>query len=167
MHVNEEPPLLRWSLISADCISNLRAVLDHLVYAVATCESGIKPPVNEAQLSFPIVKSRAKFDDAVEHGALGDISDPVRALIETFQPYNRSHTHLPPLLQILRDLNNADKHRLLRLVYVAMQEGKIDVTEDSDNPIPPNAIPGPLHGTIQDGAEILAITSARPAPNMR
>ena len=32
---------------------------------------------------------------------------------------------------------------------------------------PKIAIPGPLHGTIQDGAEILAITSARPAPNMR
>src|ERR1700683_947221 len=53
----------RWSLISGDCIHNLRCALDHLIYAIAIYQTGINPPVDERRLQFPIVDNAANFPD--------------------------------------------------------------------------------------------------------
>ncbi len=62
---NESPAVTRWSLIAADCLSNLRAALDHLVYALAVHESPALSPKEEGALAFPITDSRDRFDDQV------------------------------------------------------------------------------------------------------
>src|SRR2546423_118876 len=51
LRVNEAPPIQRWSLMVADCISNLRTALDHLVYAIAIHESGSTAPMHEKFLA--------------------------------------------------------------------------------------------------------------------
>ena len=167
LRVNEPPPLYRWSLIIADCVHALRCCLDHLVYGIACHEVAPKPPSNESSLQFPITDSRTDFDKAViSRKQLGTISDPVRAAIEFYQPYNRPHPDLPPLLSILRSLSNRDKHKLLPLVLhsvvaadVGMDFG-FDVRDRDPRFVASN-------GEIEDGAEVCAITFNRPTPNMK
>jgi len=161
----EAPPFLRWTLIFADAINNLRTALDHLVQAIAIAESGKTPPPHAKSLHFPITDSRLEFDERVRTKKLGDISDPVRAVFESLQPYNRPHPTLPPLLRILRDLNNTDKHRLLRLAYGAIAEGNLSFVGDS----PADGRqwqPVTNMGEVKDGTEIFAMVCDRPTPNM-
>jgi hypothetical protein len=165
--VNEPPPFYRWSLMIADCIYSLRCCLDHLVYAIACHEVFPKSPSHEGRLQFPIADDRANFDDAVIcRKQLGIISDPVRTAIERYQPYNRPHPDLPPLLSILRELSNRDKHKLLPLVAhrplgaeFGMDFGGMDVSDRDPRFIPSS-------GEIEDGAEIGALTFNRSTPNM-
>ncbi len=116
---------------------------------------------------FPITDSRERFDDAVNNRKrLGNTSAAVRTAIEGVQPYNRPHPGLPPLLAILRDLNNADKHKLLRLAYASVTHGDIGfVGEHPQDGRIWQAIPN--YGEVKDGAEIFAMVCDHPTPNMK
>ncbi len=166
VRINEEPPLLRWSLMFADYINNLRTCLDYLVYTIASHESAPDPPAHESELMFPITDCPANFEHAVnKRMRLGTISDRVRTAIESVQPYKRKHPDLPPLLAILRDFSNADKHRLLRLVYGTPQMGSFGFA--GNQPVGANIRPLPPHtGEIEDGTEVFAVVSDLPAPEM-
>lgn len=165
LRVDELPPLQRWTLIFADCINNMRCALDYLVYAIAVHEAAPNPPSNEKDLLFPIVDSRANFDKAVtDQRRLGKISDSVRTAIEKFQPYNRPHPELPPLLAVLRELNNADKHRLLRLVFGAVQGGELTLVGNSE--VAPNVVAAAHVAEVEDGTEIFAFTCDPPTLGM-
>jgi hypothetical protein len=171
VRINEPPPLHEWSLMIADCIYSLRCCLDHLVYAIACHEALPKSPSHEGRLQFPITNDRANFDDAVIcRKQLGTISDPVRAAIEFYQPYNRPHPDLPPLLRILRDLSNRDKHKLLSLVIQSAVAAEVGMDFSNANPAITQGdfefIPA-SSGEIEDGAEIGAMVFKRPTPNMR
>lgn len=167
LRINELPPFQRWSLMIADAFHNLRTALDHLVFAVAVHESGSATPPNENSLQFPITDSRANFDKAViERKYLGTISDPIRAVIEAAQPYNRPHPELPPLLSILRDLTNRDKHKLLQMAFGTVVKGEIGFVGDSI-PAGGNWKAIPFAGEIKDGTEVFAMVCDRPAPNMK
>lgn len=170
--VNEAPPIYRWSLMFADCLYALRCTLDHLVYTIACHESPSQPPRNEDRLMFPIADNRANFDKLVIDGKrLGDISDPVRAAIQSYQPYNRPHPELPPLISILRDLTNRDKHKLLPLVMSSVATGELGIRADIPAGEPEINERNPRlflsKGEIEDGTEVCAITVDRPTPNMK
>ena len=75
-------------------------------------------PPDENKLMFPITDSAVKFNEAAQR--IRSLSAPVRKAIEDVQPFNRPHPKLPPLLAILRDFENIDKHRLLRLAYASI-----------------------------------------------
>jgi hypothetical protein len=106
-------------------------------------------PPRKGNLRFPITNCRTNFDGELSRGSLRGISEPVRTAIELAQPYNRPHEKIPPLLAILRNLNNADKHKLLQLVYASLNTG--DVGFVGQNPLGNwQAIPYP--GQIKDGA---------------
>lgn len=165
LRINETPQLLRWSLIFADYLNNLRASLDHLVYAIASHQSAPSPPAYEGRLAYPLTDSDERFNDAVVRHKLGTIGDPVRAEIQRCQPYNRPHEKLPPLLSLIRDLNNADKHRLVGLAYGTVHTGNIGFT--GFQPPGANIRPTlPHHGEIKDGMEVFAIITDIPAPEM-
>lgn len=171
VQINERPPLQQWSLMIGDFVHNLRCCLDYLVYAIACHEASPKRPSHEGKLQFPIARDKADFDNAVIcRGQLGSISDPVRAAIEFYQPYNRPHPDLPPLLSILQELSNWDKHRLLRLAIQSLAQGQVGMDfSNADPPIVPGDyefIPASVP-EIEDGAEIGALTFKRPTPNMR
>jgi hypothetical protein len=163
---NEPAPFQRWTLMIADAFNNLRATLDHLVFAIAVCEfGGSSPPPNERSLAFPITDSRGEFDEAVRKRRLGEISEPVKAIVESLQPYNRPHKTLPPLLRILREFNNADKHRLIRLAYGAVSKG--DLGFRGDFPLDGREwTPIPAMGEVKDGTEVFAMVCDRPTPGM-
>lgn len=165
LRVNEPATLQRWTLMFSDCLNNIRAALDYLVYAIACREAAPNPPSDEGTLAFPITDCSTKFNEAVSRRRLGNISAPVRAAIERVQPYNRPHKELPPLLAILRDLNNTDKHRLLRLAYGTVASGNIGFVGD----FPKDAVWKDVthSGEVEDGTEIFAMICDRPAPDMK
>jgi hypothetical protein len=165
LRVMEPAQFQRWTLIMADAFSNLRASLDYLTTAVAICESKTTPPPYHRTLAFPIADTRENFDEAVGKRTLGEISEPVRATFEMFQPYNRPHPMLPPLLSMLRKFNNTDKHRLSRLAYGAVSKGEFGLK--GEHPNDGRAFTHVLNfGEVKDGTEVFAIVCDRPSPNM-
>jgi hypothetical protein len=132
-------------------------------------EAAPEPPAKENRLRFPITDSRVphygfrlNFDAEVAAGRLGTISNPVQAAIEAAQPYNRLHDKLPPLLGILRDLNNADKHKLIRLVYATVHQARIGfVGTDVESG---NWKAVPFAEEIKNGSELFAMVSDTPSP---
>jgi hypothetical protein len=163
LHVAKEPLTERWSLMIGDAIHCLRCVLDHLIYAIAIHESGQDPPPKGDALQFPICDSSNKFAGERER-RLKTISSPVRAVIESLQPYNRPHPDLPPLLSLIRDFDNMDKHKLLTLAVSTIAQGNLGF-KGPDVP-PDRIVKFTAWEHLEDGAEIAAFSFDRPTPNM-
>jgi len=153
----------RWSVICGDCVHNLRSALDHLIYAVAVHESGINPPPDERILQFPIADDAGRFAKQSWH--IQSLSQAVRAIIESVQPYNRPHHFLPPLLGILRDFDDTDKHRLLNVAVHRQQSGNLELefglAYRFGGAIEWN------NGDLTDGAQIVAFTVQPPTRNVK
>lgn len=148
----------RWALICGDCIHNLRSALDYLVYAIAVHESGRNPPPNHRVLQFPITDSAVGFSKQLWR--IQSLSLTVRTIIESVQPYNRPHRVLPPLLGIVRDLDDADKHRLLNVAVHRQQSGNLDLGIP-----PPSQLTSAVewnNGDLTDGAELASFTVQPP-----
>ena len=156
-HVHNEPPITRWSLIIADIFHNLRCSLDHLVYAIAVHESA-----DTKGLQFPICDSSLSANDQKR---IASLSKSVRAAIESMQPYNRGNPSLPqPPLTILRDIDNTNKHRLLKLAMSSVYAGKVGIKGQTVQEIPQLLFYG---GNIKDGTQIMLATFAFPQPNVK
>jgi len=82
------------------------------------------------------------------------------------QPYNRPHARLPPLLGLLRDFDDRDKHKLL---HVAMAQPWNVHFKNVDTSV---LLPGEAvelfrrTGEVVDGSEIAAIIYPRPSPDL-
>lgn len=156
IHIGNPPPLERWSVISGDCVHALRCALDHFAYAVAVHQSKLNPPPDERVLQFPIADTPEKFAVAVRR--IRALGERMQRNIEAVQPYRRPHTHVPPLLGLLRDLDDADKHRLLNVVVSRQAQGRISFTAVSPAlPVIPTSISYKT-GAVADGAEIVWFT---------
>lgn len=161
--VGTEPPLQRWTLMAGDCIHNLRCALDHLVYSIAVHEHNQDPPPDEKKLMFPITSTALHFMES--HARIKALSTGVQSVIESVQPYNRPHSKLPPLLGILSDLENIDKHRLLRLAYASISEADIELA-GIQSPAVKKHEEFPYAGEIVDGTEVFAISFDSSNPGM-
>ena len=162
IRVEKEPPLVRWSLIVGDCVHNLRSALDHLVYAIAIHETKRDPPSDDRRLEFPISDSPDLFTQREWH--IKSLSPGVRAAIKSLQPYNRLHHELPPILGILRDLDDADKHRLINIAIAQPIRGEF---RHIQNLIPEQFCRLEFHiGALVDGTEVAALVLDRPTPNV-
>jgi hypothetical protein len=108
-----------WPLLAGEAIQNLRASLDHVVYAVSGLEYS----------SFPICTTPGRFKRA-STSRLRGIPASMRATIERAQPYRTSPTAptRDPLEQ-LRTLSNIDKHRTLATVAAAVQHEGVGTNE--------------------------------------
>ena len=162
--VLKEPDLERWSLIASDAFHNLRCALDHLVYAFAVFESKSNPPPGKTVLSFPICDDPKWFRGAKKK--LEPLSACVREEIEFMQPYNRRHARLPPLLGLLRDFDDSDKHRLL---HIAMAQAWQREFKDVDHSVVRKGEAIEFFyrtAEVVDDAEIAAIIYPRLSPDM-
>lgn len=155
------PPLTLWGLILGDAIHNLRSALDHLVYAISVHELKADPPPNEGRSAFIINDTPNDFKSKYWH--IEDLSLPVRKAIESVQPYNRKHATSPPLLAVLRDFDDADKHRLIKVAL----ERPIDITFKNVVARPEDVRFDTNHGSVVDGYELGSITVNRPIPNLQ
>jgi hypothetical protein len=94
----------RLSLPVSDCIHNLRAGLDYLVYELAILDSGwIKDGTQ-----FPIEDDPNVFDSKRRNTYLRGVCDNHIRLIELLQPYKGVEW-----TKTLRSISNPDKHRTL------------------------------------------------------
>lgn len=110
--VRESPPM-DWSLITGDALTNLRAALDHAVWALSYHGLGEDPG---SAVSFPITDHPDSFRKRAST-ALQHIPVEARDVIEGFQPYRRDERPHNDLLKALNGLVNRDKHRVIQPVY--------------------------------------------------
>jgi hypothetical protein len=145
------PPIpLRIAVIAGEIIHQFRSCFDHVVWALAK-KNGI--PDTE-RIVFPVCGTPEKYERAMRNGIIKGVSDSDRLLIEAMQPYRSSD---PPnsILQIVHDLDIADKHRLLVVVTHALLMGNtitIDAKVDLGIELPPSAT-GRFPWAIEDGIE--------------
>ncbi len=113
-HIVPPPPPSdpRWAVRFGECIYNLRAALDYLVYSLAYLDGGREREGTQ----FPICSSPDKFKKAIERGYLRGIKRPHRTAIKCLQPYPGRHGVDPFWLAQLREFSNPDKHRHLAIV---------------------------------------------------
>lgn len=119
VNLHKIPDVRRWGLLLGDAVHNMRSALDHLVYAGAIRVTGQNPPPDERKLQFVIV------DDPLSEWAkqawhMGPLSDEMRAFIKGVQPDKSSdpNGYQLNLLRWIRDLDDADKHRAIRPIFV-------------------------------------------------
>lgn len=164
-----EPPM-RLAVIAGEVVHQLRSSLDHLV-----CQLVIenKKPVNRTH-QFPICDTPEKFKAARDGGKIRGISASARSLIEARQPYNQTKDIKRNFLYILREMDDADKHRLLTLVVARavpreLAIGRETVAGKKGDPItvvgisPPK---GPQRPTEQ-GTEVLRFQFGEPEPDVK
>jgi hypothetical protein len=106
-----------------DVVHNLRSALDHLVWQLSLGQTA-KP---SRQTQFPITDNASAFRDQCFRIAW--LPPDQQAMIESVQPYNRGGP--ASNLRLLRELSNADKHRVL--TPILNLPSAIDVEFEGDN----------------------------------
>jgi len=118
--------LQRSSLIVGDAIHNLRGALDHLAFQLAlknTAATIVNERERMRRIQFPIEDAPERFKRRCQGrnrgGWIADLHADHQAIIERYQVYHRLDDeglewarYFHPL-ETLRDLSDADKHRLL------------------------------------------------------
>lgn len=144
-------PLDEWGLLTGECIHNIRSSLDNLAFALARLRCD--PPDNPNKISFPIYKDQAFF---LKNGRRNIDQLPADAalLIEKIQPFQRYSSGQGDSpdkdpLTLLQELNNADKHQIPSIVFLATEkisfasDVKFYSEDDAKNNVPPNIIVNP------------------------
>lgn len=165
LKVAEEPPLVRWGILTGDIVHNLRSALDHAVYGLVVRRTGKNPPDRWGELGFPVCTHPDRFTSAL--GKLGQLRKDrvVRAQFESLQPYALVRDNGPPALQFLQDIDNADKHRLVSVVMAVTDTLNMKIYG-----LPPGAevVSRILTKTaLRNGAKVLLLTVDRPSPNVQ
>lgn len=120
---SEQNPYPRWGVITGDVIHNLRAALDHSVFALAV-HNQLKPrPQNEHLLAFPIANSAGEWKDSARR--IQGISEAAVIALRNAQPYVTGSKNLARLAR----LSNEDKHRNVTIAAVAPKEFDIPLKE--------------------------------------
>ena len=164
--------LERLSLILSDCLHNLRASLDHLVFALSTANlatRSVKLTEPKAKgLQFPICDDARTFADETPRRLYG-LSAAAIALVTSHQPYTGEYADLrhSPIRQ-LRNLQNVDKHR--HLVAVNVERGDSFVMAGlptADRPIEERRAARVVRGDpLEDGAELTRFIFREPKPDV-
>jgi hypothetical protein len=129
----------------------------------------VKEHAPQAQILFDrfhIVKHPKAFADPNVQRRIASLSSRTQARIKGAQPYNRPHSQLPPLLRLLADFDNIDKHRLLNVVIANVSGGKFSFRPNDDQRIfiPPTI--EFLGGPVESGAEFAWFTINPPERDM-
>jgi hypothetical protein len=109
--VHQAPPKFL-GVIAGDCIHNLRAILDNIVWSLGQAFPSTNPKARSDKLSFPVCDSKDKYLEKLKHPdwlAIRNFPIAAQELIESLQPYHpTTYAHR---IAVLHALWNADKHR--------------------------------------------------------
>lgn len=116
-----QQPSLRLGVLLGDIVHNARSALDHLVWA-------FQPPgVEERDSQFPILDTppngglrRHRYTAQLPDGFLSMLGD-----LQPYQPEGTTQGQIGRELRLLRDLSNADKHRVLAVVAGVVLPGHV------------------------------------------
>jgi hypothetical protein len=158
------PEIVRWSLMIADIVHNLRCALDHAFWAVLLHAFPAGLPAKTDKLTFPIWDDPPNSDQVRPLKPLGGkILDAIKAV----QPYNNPVTAFPVHeLAIIRDIDNGNKHRLL---FTAMSSiARINVKATGIRKSYENASISEIYkGELKDGVEAIVTTFDIPHPYLK
>lgn len=141
----------------------LRTSLDHLLFALVVANGST--PTDRQQ--FPIASTPQKFTEAVKRGDIAGVSASAQALIEAIQPYQPTQPN-PPLLSLLRDWNNIDKHRLLVVVGAAAAIGNRLTIEETDGDVTITGMTPPFVRPVAiAGSDVFTIDLGEPHARFR
>ncbi len=126
-HLGRIPPFNAedFALGAGDCLFNLGATLDHIVYALHVNGRAKMTPAVERASQFPILTEDAfkpvgtRFTDTKTWNEIKRLNARQRKAVEILQPYYRRDKTLIGLREALGELqrlNNIDKHRRLHVV---------------------------------------------------
>jgi hypothetical protein len=156
VRLNHVPNVVRWGLLVGDAVHNLRSALDHLVYAGALRVTGQDPPPDERRLQFPILDVPGDWGNQAFR--VKALSDEMRTFLKDVQPFKESNIDgvQNHLLRWIRELDDADKHRAIRPVFLVMGQVQVVVRTLSGGGMT-STIPRPF-APIEDKATLLEIT---------
>jgi hypothetical protein len=164
VEVRNEPPIIRWSLIIADIIHNLRCALDHTLWAILLNEFSSVIPRKAEKISFPIWDAPPTPD---QRRAFERIGPKLLAAIESVQWYNNPLSSDPVQpLAIIRDIDNANKHKLLFTAMASVAKIEVKATglrKDYQD----LSISEVYRGELKDGVEAVVTTFDVPHPYLK
>lgn len=154
----EFPP--EWSVLIGDILTNLRAALDHIFWAVVVQHSGT--PSKPHLIQFPIFTKSS--GPRGFHTKTRDLRPLVAAsvweVIEALQPFHGDDRAYTSPLEILRWLSNADKHRALHVVgRTAIDLGPTGVESSTQLQVVED---WRYEGPLKDGAVVARLKLKRP-----
>lgn len=172
--IGPDPPL-RFAVITGEIVHQLRSSLDHLVCQLFTANK--KKPAGR-KLQFPICDTHSRYKEACRRGQIKGISGKAAYLIKECQPYHyveRGESIEGNKFRILREMDDADKHRLMMIVIA--NTGGPDPTElkigggtqDDTSPInivgisPPKSPQRPT----KEGTELFRMQFGEPQPDVQ
>lgn len=142
-----------WVAVIGDIFSNLRAALDHAVYELTVWEQSA--PLDKTE--FPIFEDKTVFSEVKNNGQptnrsglykMRGLSQKTQAVIEAMQPFNIRKQGQIPLLAILHEMNNVDKHREVHLCRRLYQGVNMRMLRDITFVRYPNSPPVPEGLTV-------------------
>src|SRR6266704_671375 len=116
----EPPPPPRVGVLCGDVVHSLRSALDHLANTLVVANGGT-PMEGPGGTQFPIIVGGGATVKAAPGPA---ISDAAQRILEEVQPQSATDP-----LAILQHLSNIDKHRILNVVVVDLQDVHVEVPE--------------------------------------
>jgi hypothetical protein len=159
--VGPDPPL-RFSVVAGEVIHQLRSSLDHLLWQLVLANDNAPSHFHQ----FPISDSPQEYKTARDRKRIKGVSNTAAVLIESCQPYHGTDFRMHPL-HILREMDDANKHRLLVVMSANAEphtilfgdpEEKIPAGETGDYEVigmtPPTD--WPVRAT-KDGSEVMRI----------
>jgi hypothetical protein len=126
------PPPLRLSVAAGEIIHHLRSCFDHLIYQLVATTSGPPDAKLTRILQFPICDTAQEFERAVRRRQIEGVSSSATAEIERCQPYYHGVDVTKHPLWLLRELDNADKHRLLVVCSAAAQPHTVLLGDENE-----------------------------------
>ena len=121
LRLTEPVPYRDISPVVGDIVNNLRAALDHAVYACALANGHVAPKYGTC--TFPFRKTRVDLDNAVN--GCTSVPKEIRTCLRKFNAYERGHV----VLWELNNMCNRDKHALVSPVVC----GYSDITVHTES----------------------------------
>jgi hypothetical protein len=122
-----------FSVVYGDAVSNLRAALDHAVYACAVIDGHIDPKFRAC--SFPFASNETFFNKELDKRVA--IPKEIKTLLGTFCAYEAGHFGL----WALNEMCNRDKHALITPVLMGFDHISVHVHADNEAAVEPPANP--------------------------
>jgi hypothetical protein len=163
-YIDFDPPWpgAELGLLLGEGIQCLCSGLDHTIYALGVNESGTDPPPQWRQLQFPITEDAVAWSKA--RWRIKTLSAAAQTEIERLQPHGTNEEFFLRPLGTLEELNNADKHRALRVISCvplfeeSLVSGLVPGSECSFNH---------LIGPLEDATPVVAVTCSVPSPEVK
>jgi hypothetical protein len=164
-----EPFPAEWSLRLGDVVSNYRASLDHLAWALVKRgnRAGSLSEEEERRVYFPIFTSPTEFSRRAP-GRLPGVRRTDLAIVRRHQPYQRGKRKLADhVLSVLNACSNLDKHRALQTTVVTVVESVLTIQRAHDCIITDSGLSIVRTEPMQPGAELGRIRVRRTGPEPR